>query len=523
MASSPSLMERLTKELECSVCLNIYTAPKTLPCLHTFCCYCLNQLAERRVNQEPIACPDCRTEIDLPEGSNFDNFPSSFYLNRLLDIVSAQDAGHHVLCNSCDKKSTATAFCFNCECFICDECRELHSRIKMWKGHRMTAFSDVQDADVQQILGRPQLCEEPYHTTEILEFFCKSCQRCICQKCAIMTHKNHEFVHVDEAAHQAKLRLNESKKKVQDGVRTCKEQLTEDQKAQREFEEQIVAAEVSVQHNTQRFIQLAKQHEREVMTKLAAIRKDQVEVFQGRKENLELRVGQLSSVTDYLDGSVFERGISVEILRAEPSVSNRSEELLKALGELLQPVKSQRVNYVSNEDVYHNVQQCTLGRVVVGLTDPKKTQIHGVEETPVFVGQCAQFTVVTRDTEGNDCHSVSDEVTVQILSPAGDEVEKEIQDRKDGSYSVCFTPKTEGVHHVTVKVQGQSPANSPVDVNVTRRVPHSYKHLSSFGSLGQVMDNSSTLLMYQLAVLESLQFQTVTITGCRSSVLMASS
>ena len=196
----------------------------------------------------------------------------------------------------------------------------------------MTAFSDVQDADVQQILGRPQLCEEPYHTTEILEIFCKSCQRCICQKCAIMTHQNHEFVHVDEAAHQAKLRLNESKKKVQDGVRTCKEQLTEDQKAQREFEEQIVAAEVSVQHNTQRFIQLAKQHERDVMTKLAAIRKDQVEVFQGRKENLELRVGQLSSVTDYLDGSVFERGISVEILRAEPSVSNRSEELLKDLG-----------------------------------------------------------------------------------------------------------------------------------------------------------------------------------------------
>ena len=128
----------------------------------------------------------------------------------------------------------------------------------------------------------------------------------------------------------------------------------------------------------------------------------------------------------------------------------------------------------------------------MGLTDPKKTQIHGVEETPVFVGQCAQFTVVTRDTEGNDCHSVSDEVTVQILSPAGDEVEKEIQDRKDGSYSVCFTPKTEGVHHVTVKVQGQSAANSPVDVNVTRRlqyhtVTNTCVHLDH---VGQVMDNS---------------------------------
>ena len=151
MASFPSLVERLKGELECSVCLNVYTDPKTLPCLHTFCCHCLNQLAERRVNREPIPCPDCRTEINLPEGSNFDAFPSSFYLNRLRDIVSVQHQGHQVLCSSCDKKSAATAFCFSCECFICEECRDLHSRIKIMKGHRMTAFTEIQDTDVQEI------------------------------------------------------------------------------------------------------------------------------------------------------------------------------------------------------------------------------------------------------------------------------------------------------------------------------------------------------------------------------------
>ena len=118
------------------MCLNVYTDPKTLPCLHTFCCHCLNQLKEKRVNREPIKCPDCRTEINLPEGSNFDAIPSSFYLNRLKDILSVQQEGDNVLCGSCDNKSTVVAFCFNCECFICAECRDSHPRFKAMKGTR---------------------------------------------------------------------------------------------------------------------------------------------------------------------------------------------------------------------------------------------------------------------------------------------------------------------------------------------------------------------------------------------------
>ena len=46
-------------------------------------CRILPSLGGVRINN---GMTHCRTEIHLPEGSNFDNFPSSFYLNRLLDI-----------------------------------------------------------------------------------------------------------------------------------------------------------------------------------------------------------------------------------------------------------------------------------------------------------------------------------------------------------------------------------------------------------------------------------------------------
>ena len=58
-------------------------------------------------------------------------------------------------------------------------------------------------------------------------------------------------------------------------------------------------------------------------------------------------------------------------------------------------------------------------------------------------------------------------------------METEVEDKKDGNYSVCFTPNTEGVHQVMV-----NPANSPLDVHVLTRRPRGYKLLSTFGSYG---------------------------------------
>ena len=360
-SSSPSLIEKLSKELECSVCLELYTDPRTLPCLHAFCLHCLNGLAERRENQEPIACPECRTEVDLPEGDKFDAFPPSYYLNRLRYILSAQTGNHRVLCKSCTKQNEAVEFCFDCDCFICVECRELHSRLKITLGHRFAALSNFRDMDIQRILGGPQFCEEPRHNGELVKFFCETCHRCICQTCAITNHKNHEFVNLHDAAEQAKLHLEETSTALRDGVRQLEEQLFKNSEAKGKLEEDVAAAELSVRRKTQRFIELAKRHEREVMEQLALIRRVREQVFSDQKETLELHLGQLRSVIDNVD-SVLRRGIGGEILQAVLSVSTRSAELLETVGGL-QPVRNEHVRYVSNEDAYQKMEPLKLGWV----------------------------------------------------------------------------------------------------------------------------------------------------------------
>ena len=55
------------KALTCAVCLDIYTSPKFLPCHHTYCASCIDDLAKRRPGK-PFKCPSCRKEVILPPG-----------------------------------------------------------------------------------------------------------------------------------------------------------------------------------------------------------------------------------------------------------------------------------------------------------------------------------------------------------------------------------------------------------------------------------------------------------------------
>ena len=85
----------LKKEAECPLCLDTVNKPKTLPCLHSFCLECLDKHAgfARRQLQATIKCPVCQISFQIPEGDSFKNLPTSYHLNRLVDVLALKDGG----------------------------------------------------------------------------------------------------------------------------------------------------------------------------------------------------------------------------------------------------------------------------------------------------------------------------------------------------------------------------------------------------------------------------------------------
>lgn len=65
--------------LECSVCLErLDTSSKVLPCQHTFCRKCLEDIVE--TNKE-LRCPECRVLVE----SKIDELPPNVLLMRILE------------------------------------------------------------------------------------------------------------------------------------------------------------------------------------------------------------------------------------------------------------------------------------------------------------------------------------------------------------------------------------------------------------------------------------------------------
>ena len=116
------LFTSLKKEAECPLCLETVKDPKTLPCLHSFCLLCIDKHAgyAKRKLEATIKCPVCQACFQIPEGDTFSGLPTSFHLNRLVDLLALRDDSEEAQrCSSCEENNTATCYCFVCQNFLC--------------------------------------------------------------------------------------------------------------------------------------------------------------------------------------------------------------------------------------------------------------------------------------------------------------------------------------------------------------------------------------------------------------------
>jgi len=70
---------------ECTICTEVYTDPRVLPCGHTFCLKCLVAWSKDRQPGDQLSCPLCRKLFCLP-GSGVDGLPKNYFVVNFLQI-----------------------------------------------------------------------------------------------------------------------------------------------------------------------------------------------------------------------------------------------------------------------------------------------------------------------------------------------------------------------------------------------------------------------------------------------------
>ena len=195
-ASSSKANQKLEDQLTCPVCLDQFTDPRTLPCLHSFCIQCLKRLSldPKGDGKHSLFCPTCRTEVDLPQ-QGIDAFHKAFHLNNLIEVHQLMkkvnlSGSKSTICDNC-KKVEAIGYCPECAMFFCPSCNHVHKNWHQTSSHKLIDIDQVTSKTAQMVSVKPEPVINCSSHNRPLDIYCVSCDQPICYLCTIKDHKGH--------------------------------------------------------------------------------------------------------------------------------------------------------------------------------------------------------------------------------------------------------------------------------------------------------------------------------------------
>lgn len=119
-------------------------------------------------------------------------------------------------CELCDKTTTAKWKCLDCDQGMCDACRSLHRRISATRNHQITDITKIKSSSVDD---NENVIHCRIHTKDLLQKYCITCSKSVCQRCIDEHHSSHQTVRVSN------IFLNEKKKQLTDHVEFAEQKL----------------------------------------------------------------------------------------------------------------------------------------------------------------------------------------------------------------------------------------------------------------------------------------------------------
>ena len=479
-----TLLNNLHEEVSCSVCMNTFTDPKQLPCLHSFCLHCLNGIQRTSGRRDVILCPECRKECRVPSG-NLDDLPTNFRINSLLDVLAIKECNTTgVKCGNCDKKSSQSFYCFQCYAFWCEaDCVSLHNGIKANKEHRVLALKDFQDEDFENVLKRPAFCRTPGHEKKELEFFCKICEVAICNACALTDHEGHPKMLLEKAANERKLQVKSAIESQKEKVQAKKNEITKLDENCATIQEQVAKVTRSVQQFAENIHQVIDAKKQEIIYEVENQARESLQRLGIKMSEIEQEVKMSEAALEKAE-TVVKRSPSAEIMQPNKFPNRIFQE------EIDQDDPSDRdifleFDFLKNQKLLDDVSAERIGTLTRFLTKnrPHLSSAEGKGIIEATVGLEAQFVVTTRNAEGEQCYEERDFVAVEVRNRAGLEctTETRVQDNKDGTYKISYFAKETGKCEASLKINEEHVRGSPFNIQVKTR---QFRPLLSFGQQG---------------------------------------
>lgn len=365
--------ERLTL---CFICGQIYSDPKMLPCLHTFCLSCLvqnrEQLQQQHIKSHPsspdnrIPCPRCQRIFVVPQ-EGFEALSSNFFFGRLanerrMSTLLLTDSPDDVaeVCAPCasmtpvvgrhqhPKREPAAFICFDCDEKLCTECAAAHRKQKPSRHHKVEELTSAtvfrNDPDKLQDLIQRQSSKCEIHPADDIKLYCRDCSKPVCSQCIGETHEHHGLTDITEVASNARPHVADGIQRVTGRMGAFQKLLASIESQRSGFLKQMEDSEARICATAEAFVRLVEANKEALLSETEAIKRNTLQELDKAAVDVEFGISTMESFTE-LATELMDRGTDADVAFMWTKLETRR----KQLETMHQDVSVCAVKFVAND------------------------------------------------------------------------------------------------------------------------------------------------------------------------------
>jgi len=320
---------------KCPICTEVYTDPRVLPCVHTYCLKCIGAWSKDKQPGDRLACPLCRKEFTLPDngvrGLTKNFFVANFLeMKELLSVKSRRS-----LCEACsggggeksrsEVQNVAAVYCVECQMKLCRNCERVHRAMKLRRSHKVVEIGEKISVETVYRSMPPSYCDR--HPDNGVEIYCLECKVAICMMCYIEFHNNHKFSNIKNIDGDFRNQMASDVDKVAAGVGKCREMLQRIEKEKNDFSKQVTKTGVEISEKAEQLKRMIDVHREKLMNKLSSMKQKRINEIESLREEIERQLLSMESYKNYVD-EMRQKGTACDIARAASGLHDRADELL---------------------------------------------------------------------------------------------------------------------------------------------------------------------------------------------------
>ena len=307
-----------------------------------------------------------------------------------------------------------------------------------------------------------EYCSQLNHEENRLNFYCETCSLLVCLHCITATHKCHSVKEISKVAKTHQMEITEA-------LEHAKEIVTKLTGAMDENNKMIEQVEISKRNASTKPLKHSKEtleeRKKTLLSELEVISLSKTTALTLQKEQFEKMVGDIGHYTD-MASQILQTHTDHEIVALVGLIPTELQATLERV-QTISLTPNKHYNITASVKVDDNIQNLSNLENLFEF-DLSPSSSKWTFTSVARVESRYHVKVQYKTSKGEEYPHGGVEVRGEMRSKThnGADVYGEVEDHRDGTYTITLTPQTAGPHQLLITMDGHHVQNSPNDLDV---------------------------------------------------------